>query len=154
LRCIISAGGVAAARPATHHARCTLAYWHEPRFSSGEHGDALQMGYLWNVLAAAHVDIVLSGHNHDWERFDPIGSTPESQTQPNLDPNGIREFVVGTGGRSVYPFKGAPPLQGEPFRNDASLGALSLSLEPAGYRWQFHSIFTSQVLDEGSGACH
>ncbi len=139
---------------ATHHAKCTLAYWHEPRFSSGQHGDAVQMGYIWNVLAAAHVDIVLSGHNHDWERFDPIGITPESQTQPNLDPNGIREFVVGTGGRSVYPFKGAPMLQGEPFRNDTSLGVLSLSLQPAGYRWQFHSIFTTQVLDEGSGACH
>jgi len=138
---------------AIHHAKCTLAYWHEPRFSSGEHGDAAQMGYLWNVLAAAHVDIVLSGHNHDWERFDPIGATPEGQTQPNLDPNGIREFVVGTGGRSDYPFTAAP-LQGEPFRNDSNLGVLSLSLQPAGYRWQFHSIFTSQVLDEGSGACH
>ncbi len=138
---------------AIHHAKCTLAYWHEPRFSSGEHGDALQMGYLWNVLAAAHVDIVLSGHNHDWERFDPIGSTPESQTQPNLDPSGIREFVVGTGGRSIYPIT-APPVQGEQFRNDSNLGVLSLSLDPADYRWQFHSIFTSQVLDEGSGACH
>jgi len=138
---------------AIHHAQCTLAYWHEPRFSSGEHGDALQMGYLWNVLAAAHVDIVLSGHNHDWERFDPIGSTPESQTQPNLDPSGIREFVVGTGGRSIYPIT-ASPLQGEQFRNDSNLGVLSLSLDTAGYRWQFHSIFTSQVLDEASGACH
>jgi hypothetical protein len=138
---------------ATHHARCTLAYWHEPRFSSGEHGDALQMGYLWNLLAAAHVDVVLSGHNHNWERFDPIGVTPENQTQPNLDPNGIREFVVGTGGRSVYPITAAP-LQGEQFRNDKELGVLSLSLQPAGYRWQFHSIFTGTVLDEGSGACH
>jgi hypothetical protein len=54
----------------------------------------------------------------------------------------------------VYPFKGVPPLQGEPFRNDSNLGVLSLSLQPAGYGWQFHSIFTSQVLDEGSGACH
>jgi acid phosphatase type 7 len=138
---------------ATHHATCTLAYWHEPRFSSGEHGDALQMGYLWNLLAGAHVDVVLSGHNHDWERFDPIGATPESQNQPNLDPNGIREFVVGTGGRNVYPITAAP-LQGEPFRNDTNFGVLSLSLQPAGYRWQFHSIATSQVLDEGSGACH
>jgi hypothetical protein len=138
---------------ATHHAKCTLAYWHEPRFSSGEHGDALQMGYLWNVLAAAHVDIVLSGHNHDYERFAPLGTTPESQTQPNLDPSGIREFVVGTGGRNVYPITAAP-LQGEQFRNDTDFGVLSLSLQPAGYRWQFHSIFTGGVLDEGSGTCH
>ena len=61
--------------------------------------------------------------------------------------------MVGTGGRSIYPIT-APPVQGEQFRNDSNLGVLSLSLDPADYRWQFHSIFTSQVLDEGSGACH
>jgi hypothetical protein len=105
------------------------------------------------VLAAAHVDIVLSGHNHDYERFDPIGATPESQTQPNPDPAGIREFVVGTGGRNVYPITAAP-LQGEQFRNDKDFGVLSLSLQASGYQWQFHSIFASRPLDEGSGACH
>jgi hypothetical protein len=138
---------------ATHRPACTLAYWHEPRFSSGEHGDAQQMGYVWNLLARAHVDIVLSGHNHDYERFDPIGVTPEGQVQPALSPSGIREFVVGTGGRNYYPFA-APSLHGEPFRNDSAFGVLSLTLQPNGYTWSFHSIGSSTPLDQGTGTCH
>jgi hypothetical protein len=62
---------------ATHHKLCTLAYWHEPRFSSGEHGDATAMSAIWNDLVAAHADVVLSGHNHDYERFAPLGATPD-----------------------------------------------------------------------------
>ena len=138
---------------ANDHASCTLAYWHEPRFSSGQHGDALQMGYIWNVLAAAHVDVVLSGHNHDYERFDPIGATPEGQTDPALDPAGIREFVVGTGGKSVDRIT-EPPLPGEQIRSDTDLGVLSLTLLPSGYRWRFASIWRSGSLDQGTGTCH
>ncbi|OLE96487.1 MAG: hypothetical protein AUG75_19880, partial [Cyanobacteria bacterium 13_1_20CM_4_61_6] len=62
---------------AAHPNACTLAYWHEPRFSSGEHGDAQQMATIWNDLVAGHADVVMSGHNHDYERFDPIGVTPQ-----------------------------------------------------------------------------
>ena len=138
---------------AADKAACTLAYWHEPRFSSGEHGDALQMGYLWNLLAEAHVDIVLSGRNHDYERFDPIGVTPESQSRPVLSAAGIREFVVGTGGRNFYPFA-SPPLPGEMFRNDATFGVLALTLQPKGYGWRYWSIGAAAPLDQGIAACH
>jgi hypothetical protein len=138
----------------THPSRCTLAYWHEPRFSSGEHGDAFQMGTIWNDLVAAHVDVVLSGHNHDYERFDPIGATPVAQGAPVPMPSGIREFVVGTGGRNLYPFS-SPPLPDEVLRSSEFFGALFLTLGSSGYSWQFLPISgDGHVADEGSGACH
>jgi len=73
---------------------CILAYWHHPRWSSGRHGDEGQTAAFWDDLYVYHADIVLNGHDHDYERFAPQspGGVP--------DPNGIREFVVGTGGRS------------------------------------------------------
>jgi hypothetical protein len=141
----------------THPSRCTLAYWHEPRFSSGEHGDAQQMATIWNDLVAAHVDVVLSGHNHDYERFDPIGSTPQGTDlyqSPNLDPNGIREFVVGTGGRNTYSFRNVPPLNGEIVRNASTFGVLHLTLEPVGYEWRFEPIAGESFTDSGSGTCN
>ena len=139
---------------AAHKNACTLAYWHEPRFSSGEHGDAMQMASIWNELVRAKVDIVLSGHNHDYERFDPIGQTPENQTQPNLDPTGIREFVVGTGGRSLYRFTSAA-LTGESMRSNAAFGTLALTLLPTrAYRWQFIPVPGSGPGDQGSSLCH
>ncbi len=139
---------------ASHQNACTLAYWHEPRFSSGQHGDALSMATIWNDLVAAHVDVVLSGHNHDYERFEPIGATPAKQTQPVLDPNGIREFVVGTGGKNHYGFS-APPLSGEMVRDSTTFGVLKLTLHPNGYDWSFvNDPGSGSFTDSGSGACH
>jgi hypothetical protein len=157
---------------AANHDACTLAYWHEPRFSSGEHGDAWQMSAIWNDLVAAHADIVLSGHNHDYERFAPIGRTPapaaanDSTTTgapvyqpPVLDPKGIREFVVGTGGKNLYRFEpshsdvATPPLPGERVRNDTVFGILELTLLPKAYTWRFVST-AHTTIDRGSGVCH
>ena len=156
----------------THRNLCTLAYWHEPRFSSGEHGDASPMTAIWNDLVAAHADVVLSGHNHDYERFAPIGTTPappavpNSTTtgapiyqQPTLDPTGITEFVAGTGGKNHYDFTPSqssvlnPPLNGEKIRNHTDFGVLALTLLPASFRWRFVSI-DHTTLDQGSAACH
>jgi hypothetical protein len=141
---------------ATHTNECTLAYWHEPRFSSGEHGDAQQMATIWNDLVAAHADVVLSGHNHDYERFDPIGATPASTNRfqtPNLDPNGIREFVVGTGGRNWYPFAAAA-FPGEAVRNGQTFGVLKLTLRAGSYDWQFEPVAGETFTDSGTGVCH
>ncbi len=152
----------------THPNECTLAYWHEPRFSSGEHGDAQQMADIWNDLVRAHADVVLSGHNHDYERFAPIGYTPRAKKtpgvpsfqDPNLDPKGIREFVVGTGGKNHYGFyalgtRGAvPPLRGEQVRNADTFGVLKLTLYPDRYSWEFVPEPGHAFTDKGSGACH
>src|SRR5439155_8251847 len=77
---------------------CTLAYWHHPRFSSGiTHGSDPRTQALWDALYDFHADVVLNGHEHNYERFAPQSPTGAA------DPNGIREFVVGTGGESLYP---------------------------------------------------
>lgn len=155
-----------AADLAAHQGRCTLAYWHEPRFSSGEHGDAQTMTPIWNQLVAAHADVVLNGHNHDYERFEPAGATTEMQVassstttgapsfqNPSSQADGIREFVVGTGGKNHYGFK-HPLLLGEVVRNAADFGLLALRLHPDGYDWSFRSIVAGGFTDAGSGRCH
>jgi hypothetical protein len=154
---------------ATHHNACTLAYWHEPRFSSGQHGDAQQMATIWNDLVAAGADVVLSGHNHNYERFAPIGNTPQgvadpnstttgapSYQAPNLDPNGIREFVVGTGGKNHYPITltGASAMLGTQAQNDTTYGVLKLTLHNGSYDWQFvNDPGSGSFTDAGSGTC-
>jgi hypothetical protein len=151
---------------ATHPARCTLAYWHEPRWSSGQHGDAQQMSTLWNDLVAAHADVVLSGHNHNYERFGLLGASPQdgsasrastttgapSFQDPTPDPLGVREFVVGTGGKNHYGFA-RPPLIGEQSRDPSTYGVLSLTLHPTGYDWRFVKE-AGTFTDAGSDSCH
>ena len=100
------AGGCGRARPRSSGSRptwrptrrkCTLAYWHHPRWSNGEHGDQPQVAPLWTDLYDAGADLVLAGHDHDYERFEPLDGNG------NPDPQrGIREFVVGTGGKNYY----------------------------------------------------
>jgi len=108
---------------------CTLVTWHEPRWSSGEHGDATQMATIWADLVAAHVDVALAGHNHDYERF------PALDVSGNPDPSGLQEFVVGTGGKNHYPFT-APAIAGE-IRDDTAFGILKMTLNASSYDWKF-----------------
>jgi len=145
---------------AAHKNVCTLAYWHEPRFTSGQHGPARQMADVWNELVAAKVDVVLSAHNHVYERFDFIGHTdaPKNTGQnslvetPNLDLQGIQQFVVGTGGRNHVKFK-KPPMVGELVRDDTSFGVLSMTLKPGSYEWEFVPVKGSTFRDGGSAKC-
>jgi hypothetical protein len=132
---------------AANPSRCTMAYWHEPRWSSGEHGNATQMATIWADLVGAKVDVVLTGHNHDYERFVPFGATG----QP--DPLGTTEFVVGTGGKNHYGFAAAP-LPGEVVRNDKSFGVIDMSLSATGYSWKFVSAPGYTFTDSGSANCH
>jgi acid phosphatase type 7 len=133
---------------AAHHARCTLAYWHHPRFSSGtRHGSDRDVGDLWLALYQAGADIILSGHEHNYERFAPLD--PGGRVDPA---RGIREFVVGTGGASHYPF--GSPLPGSEVRNSDSFGVLQLILRPSGFDWRFLPAGPSSSGDSGSGACH
>lgn len=149
-----------------HTNACTLAYWHEPRFSSGEHGDSQSMTPIWNALVAAHVDVVLNGHNHDYERFTPLGTITKDSADrastttgkpnfqdPNPDPNGIRQFVVGTGGKNHYAF-GHAPLKGEVVRNADTFGVLVMDLHPDSYDFRFQPINEGGFTDSGSGLCH
>ncbi len=137
-----------AADLAVHPGLCTLAYWHVPRFSSGAHGDAPLIQTFWDLLYAAGVDVVLNGHDHDYERFAP--QNPQGQPDPA---RGLLEFVVGTGGRSHYPFPLGPHPNTEA-RNDATYGLLKLTLHASGYDWEFVPVAGQTFTDTGSGNCH
>jgi hypothetical protein len=123
-----------------------LVAWHEPRWSSGEHGDASQMNAIWADLVRVHVALVLTGHNHDYERFQPLNAVG----QP--DPQGVPEFVVGTGGKNHYGFV-EPSLPGEVVRNDQSFGVIYMTLNPTSYSWKFVPAPGYTFTDSGTANC-
>jgi hypothetical protein len=133
---------------AAHPTACTLAYWHKPLFSSGSaHGNDASVKPLWQALYDANADVVINGHDHDYERFAP-------QNADGLaDPvRGIREFVVGTGGKNQRPF-GAIDANSEA-RNADAFGVLKLTLHPDSYDWRFIPVAGKTFVDSGSGKCH
>jgi hypothetical protein len=133
---------------AAHRALCTLAFWHEPRFSSGaEHGSDAAYDRFWRDLYSAGADVVLNGHDHDYERFAPQG--PGGKTDAA---RGIREFVVGTGGKSHYGFGTILPTS--QVRNNSVFGVLKLTLHPASYDWRFVPESGGAFTDSGTTACH
>ncbi|MET0448270.1 MAG: metallophosphoesterase [Aeromicrobium sp.] len=135
-----------AADLAADDARCTLAYMHYPRFSSGQHGNSSSLDVLWELMDQQGVDLVLSGHDHDYERFAPL----DASQQP--DPQGIRSFVVGTGGKSLREFTSEEV--GSEVRLADTFGVLRLALGPTSFGWRFLPVTGDSPRDEGSGACH
>ena len=133
---------------AAHPAQCTLAYWHRPRFSSGEHGNQTYMSTIWQDLYNAGADVVLNGHDHDYERFAPQNPSGGADST-----NGIREFVVGTGGKNHYAFSSTIQPNSQ-VRNMDTYGVLKLTLHPSGYDWQFVPQAGKSFTDSGSGTCH
>ena len=129
-----------------HHPACTLAFWHQARFSSGPEGNLADYDAFWKVLYSHHVDVVLSAHNHVYERY--ALQTPAQARDPQ---HGIREFVVGTGGKSLDPFTG--PFTNGQFRQNTQFGVLKLTLHGQRYDWRFVST-TNGVLDSGQTDCH
>jgi hypothetical protein len=131
---------------AAHPATCTLAYWHRPRFSSGNAGSDATYQPFWADLYAAGADLVLNGHDHDYERFalqNPSGGLDGA--------HGIREFVVGTGGKEHYAFTTAVP--NSQVRDNTTFGVLKLALRPSGYDWCFVPDSAGGFTDSGSAAC-
>lgn len=130
---------------AAHPAQCTLAYWHRPRYSSGDHGSG-SMFAIFQALYEFGADIVLVGHDHDYERFAPQG--PDSAFEPT---RGIRQFVVGTGGAALRGFKTIEP--NSEVRNSETYGVLKMTLHPTSYDWEFIPIAGQTFRDAGSDAC-
>jgi hypothetical protein len=135
---------------ANDEARCTLAYMHHPRFSSGEkHGStAGGVEKLWEALYEADTDVVFSGHEHNYERFSP--QDPQGRVDPE---RGIREFVVGTGGGGEE----APisvPIANSEVRIDNVDGVLKLTLRPNSYEWEFVPVEGESFTDSGGDQCH
>src|SRR5262245_8098165 len=129
--------------------KCILAYWHKPRFSSGtNHGSLSSAQPLWQALYDFHADLVLNGHEHNYERFAP--QTPSGAADPT---NGIREIISGTGGESHYNDEGTPLPNSEVF-NGTTYGVLKLTLGDGTYSWEFVPIAGQTFTDSGTGTCH
>ena len=125
---------------------CTLAYWHHARFSSGSgHGSDPRTAALYQALYEFGADVVISGHDHIYERFGP--QSPSAQP----DPTGIRAFVVGTGGASLVGI-GTIKANSE-VRNTATHGVLKLTLNPTSYNWEFIPVAGQTFRDTGSMSC-
>src|ERR1700688_3880804 len=133
---------------AAHPAACTLAYWHKPLFSSGSaHGNDVSVKPLWQALYDANADVVVAGHDHNYERFAPQNADGAA------DPaRGIREFVAGTGGKNQRPMGAIDP--NSEVRNADAFGVLKLTLHPNSYDWQFIPEPGKTFVDSGSGKCH
>jgi hypothetical protein len=124
--------------------RCVLAYWHHQLFSSGEHGNYSRSRAFWDALYAAHADVILVGHDHDYERFARL--TPSGVASSN----GIRQFVVGTGGAELRPFRSIKPHS--LVRNASTLGVLKLTLHATSYDWNFVPQAGKTFTDVKNGA--
>jgi hypothetical protein len=136
-----------AADLAAHPDRCTLAYWHHPRFSSGPHGNDASTDAFWRALYAAGADVILTGHDHVYERFAP--QDPDGAVDPG---RGIRQFVVGTGGKNLTSF---PVVRANSeVRNADTFGVLEMTLRPSGYEWKFLPAAGGTFTDSGTAACH
>ena len=133
---------------AAHPNMCTLAYWHEPLFTSGGALVYKNFAPIWQALYDYGAEIILNGHDHDYERFAP--QTPTGQLD---NARGIREFVVGTGGNSLYSWPGAPIANSET-RSNINYGVIKLTLWPTSYDWEFVPVAGGTYTDKGSTLCH
>jgi acid phosphatase type 7 len=149
-------GGCAAGSPqeswlradlAAHPAVCTLAFWHRPRFTSGRNSAEGAMLPVWNALYEAGVDVIVNGHEHFYERFAP--QAPAGVQDPA---RGVRQFTVGTGGRSLFRYATVAPIS--ELRENRAAGVLKLSLGEGAYRWDFIAAPGGRVVDSGETSCH
>lgn len=125
---------------------CTAAYFHYPLFTSSQYGPNSEVRPLWQTLYAHGVEVIINGHHHQYERFAP--QDPDGRPDGKL---GIRQFVVGTGGSSLYGFI-ASAANSEV--RASAYGVLKLTLQPAGYTWEFISVPGTSFRDSGTGSCH
>ncbi len=131
---------------AAHPTACTIAYFHHPRFSSGPHGSDPRTDAFWRDLYAAGAELIVNGHDHDYERFAP--QTPDGVADPA---RGIRELVVGTGGGPLYPFI---RVTANSEAKGLAFGVVKLTLMAKGYRWEFLPVAGASFRDSGTGTCH
>jgi hypothetical protein len=130
---------------AAHQHQCVLAYWHHPAFSSGYVGNSPGVLPFWKALYAAHADVVLNGHDHVYERF------AQQDPQQNATSQGVREFVVGTGGETLFNMgKVQPNMEAV---DNHHFGVLFLTLHPSSYDWAFRTT-AGALVDSGSTTCH
>ncbi|HYI20994.1 MAG TPA: metallophosphoesterase [Candidatus Limnocylindrales bacterium] len=127
--------------------RCVAAIWHRPRWSTGEHGDSMRMAAAMELLYDHGAEIVLTGHDHSYQRYAP--ASPDGVADPV---GGIRQWVVATGGASLYDFESDDPLTD--VRDNTSHGVLRLDLGLGSYSWEFMASAGDTFTDSGTSSCH
>ena len=127
--------------------QCTLAYWHKPLFTSGVRSRFTNMQPIWQALQDAGAEVVVSGHDHHYERFAPQTATGVA------DPvRGIRMFIAGMGGSGLYDL--GTPVANSEVRNNTTYGVIKFTLSTGSYTWEFVPVAGSTFTDSGSGSCH
>lgn len=124
---------------------CMLVVWHHPLYSSGENGNSGRMRDAWRLLQQWGAEVVVSGHDHTYERFAP------QDADGRATPAGLRQFVVGTGGFSLYNLGRRQP-NSEVFEN-RTWGVIKFTLKRNSYEWEFVPIDGQTFRDSGSGSC-
>ncbi len=144
-----------------YEAACTLAYWHRPVVTAGPHDDDEgDMLSAWQTLFDHDVDLVLTAHDHVYQRFGPLNRDADGTTG-----EGMRQIIVGTGGRSltdIDPERAADTAGLEVWADDdedgdehnGSNGVFVLTLHPAGYGWEFVPVAGGEFTDSGTDVCH
>ena len=131
---------------AASNATCTLALMHQPRFSSGQHGNDRTLAPMWNALYAAGADLVLAGHDHDYERFTPQGPDGNADAA-----HGVTEIIVGTGGAELESFRVV--RANSAVRINDIYGVLDLTLGADSWSFRFVGV-DGKAHDHGTGTCH
>jgi Calcineurin-like phosphoesterase len=130
---------------AATNADCVLAYWHKPRWTAGNYTDLVEAQQLWNVLYDGGADVVLAGHDHNYQRYPRMNNSGSRDAD-----RGIRSFVVGTGGRHLYPLRADARREAG---NDSAWGVLELTLHSSSFSWRFLAVAGSTFTDSGSDSC-
>ena len=124
---------------------CVLAYWHKPLYTSGQVPPTAAVRPLFHELWRAKAEVVLNGHQHNYERFDP------QDADSNYRKKGVRQFVVGTGGAQLEGFTSV--VKNSRVRYVEGWGALEMTLSPGKYSWRFVPVPGSPPADSGSATC-
>ena len=127
---------------------CILAYWHHPRFNSGSYGDDPAVATLWDRLYASGAEVIVTGHEHVYERFKPL--RPDRSVDENY---GITQFIVGTGGAHLRAFPRGATFESSAEHMNDRYGVLILALDHDSVFWRFVAT-TGKTEDQGSVGCH
>ncbi len=149
-------GGCAATSPqakwleadlAAHTQKCTMAIWHHPLYNMGNHGPATEMKPIWQILYDHDADLVVNGHDHNYQRWKP--QTPAGKVD---EARGIVELLVGTGGAAFYDFD--PKPANIEVNDNVTFGVIKLTLRPTDMDFEFVPVEGQTFTDKGTITCH
>lgn len=129
--------------------KCTLIYGHHPRWTSGQHLNDSGLQPLWDIAYQYNVDVILKGHDHDYERFHPMGPTGNRDAT-----RGIDNVIVGTGGTGLRGFEQGILHPSSLVRNSTTWGVLKMTLNADSYSAQFLPIAGQTFTDSWTRTCH